>query len=618
MYTPQQVQQLFRQGKLEEAAALCAILLRQSPEDVRLHGLAGMIAARMGRMEEAVDHYRAALALQPDNASLHDHLGIVLGRQGALEEAVTHFRRALELDPGRAATCNNLGLAYKELGDAEQAEACYRKALEIAPDFAEAHNNLGVLQSGRGRLGEAEACFREALALQPDYLNARVNLAVSLQAQGRIDEADQCFRAALALQPGNGELHSKLLFNLNYDATIEAQTMFEAHREWDRRHGGEAMSASSFPNDRDPQRRLRIGYVSADFRKHSVAFFLESLLAHHDREAVEVYCYSDVIREDEVTRRLRALVPHWRRTCGVDDAELALRIRRDAIDILVDLAGHTAGNRMAVFARRAAPVQISWLGYPNTTGLAAMDYRITDFIADPPGAEQWHSEQLLRLRGGFLCYQGETGHPGRGPAAVAEHVVFGSFNNLSKFSDQVLNLWAEILRRVPNARLLLKNRALEDPACRDRLIGRFFAHGVEAERLELVGWTATPEDHLHLYERVDIALDTAPYNGTTTTCEALWMGVPVITLCGERHASRVGASLLHRIGLDELVAADAAGYVSLAVDLAGDPMRRSELHTGLRRRMLSSPLCDGKAFAREMESAYRRVWGEWCGGRAED
>lgn len=609
--TPQHLQQLLQQGRLNEAHTLCETLCRQRPADAALQAMAGMIAARLGRLEEAMGRYRTAIKLQPRYAAAHDHLGILLSRTGQLDEAIAHFQTALQLQPGQAATCNNLGVAYKEKGQPDKAMDCYRQALRLKPDYAEAHNNLGVVFSSRGQLAQAEAAFRQALQSQPVHLMALTNLGNALQAQGRIAEADSIYRQALKLAPGNAEVHSKLLFNLNYGDHYDAQAVFVAHRQWDRIHGG--APPPPFANDPDPARRLRIAYVSPDFRTHSVAYFLEPLLAHHHKSEVEVYCYADVTEADDTTRRLQRLADQWRNTCGMSDAQLAAQIRHDAIDILVDLAGHTAGNRLPVFAQRAAPCQLAWLGYPNTTGLAAMDYRLSDAIADPPGiADQYYTERLIRLPHGFLCYQGPADLEPAPRRDSMGGVTFGSFNNLAKLGPGVLDLWVQILGQAPHSRLLLKNRSLEDPACRERLLAHFARHGIAAERLELLGWQSTAQAHLQLYQSIDIALDSFPYNGTTTTCEALWMGVPVITLRGDHHAGRVGASLLTHIGLEELIANDPAAYLQRALALAEDEARRRSFHESLRQRMQASALCDGEGFSREVEAAYRAIWEAWC------
>ena len=394
-----------------------------------------------------------------------------------------------------------------------------------------------------------------------------------------------------------------------------ADYLLAAHREWDERYGRQAPRPTAYANVRDVGRRLKIGYLSPDFRQHSVAYFIEPLLKAHDRQAVEVFCYAEVMRPDTVTAHLQGLADHWLMTVGLSDDELAERIGTDGIDILVDLAGHTANNRLRVFARKPAPVQVTWLGYPNTTGLEAIDYRLVDAMTDPAGeADAWASETLVRLEGGFHCYSGLKGapEPGVPPCLSAGTVTFGSFNNPAKVSAATFDAWAKLLCRLPQARLLLKGKPFADAGTRALFLARLGKRGVAAERVELMAWLPDAAAHLAVYHRVDIALDPFPYNGTTTTCEALWMGVPVVTLRGDRHAGRVGASLLSQIGLPDLIANSVEEYVEIAVALASDPARLMDLRRSLRARIAASPLCDGRAFARKIEAAFRTMWQHWC------
>jgi protein O-GlcNAc transferase len=346
-----------------------------------------------------------------------------------------------------------------------------------------------------------------------------------------------------------------------------------------------------------------------------VAYFVEPLLENHDRQVAEVFCYAEVMQPDAVTMHLKGLADHWLVTVGLSDDEMAERIGTDGIDILVDLAGHTANNRLRVFARKPAPVQVTWLGYPNTTGLEAIDYRLVDAVTDPVGeADAFASETLVRLEGGFLCYGGLKGapEPAASPCRKTGTVTFGSFNNPAKVSAATFDAWATLLARLPQARLLLKGKPFADAATRALFLARLGERGVAAERVELMAWLPDAAAHLGLYNQVDIALDPFPYNGTTTTCEALWMDAPVVTLRGDRHAGRVGASLLSQIGLTDLIANSVEEYVEIARALAGDPGRLDDLRRSLRPRLAASPLCDGRAFARKIEAAFRNMWQQWC------
>ncbi len=415
--------------------------------------------------------------------------------------------------------------------------------------------------------------------------------------------------------PADAASASARLCQLNYRPDLSQAQLFREHAAWAERFASPMAPAATHPNPPEPERPLRVGYVSGDFRRHPVAFFVEPLLRCHDRRVVQPFCYSNSGERDDLNDHLRALVPDWRDIAGLDDDAVAALIRRDRIDVLVDLSGHTARNRLPVFARKPAPVQVTAIGYVNTTGLAAMDYRLTDGWCDPPGTDETHfSESLWRLPGGFNCYAPPNGLPAPGPAPLmgCGHVTFGSFNNMDKVSPEVLDLWAQLLRAVPGARLVLKTKTLSESAVGAAIRARFAAAGVDAGRIELIEWSATLREHFEHYRRIDIALDPFPYNGTTTTCEALMMGVPVIALAGERHAARVSASILARLGLEVLVAPDPAGYLARAQALALKPEAVANLRAGLRRRIAASPLADAAGYTRGLEAAYREMWRRWC------
>jgi len=397
-----------------------------------------------------------------------------------------------------------------------------------------------------------------------------------------------------------------------FDPARVAKEHFEFEKVCARRMSG---SAPAHTNNRSPDRRLRIGYVSPDFRRHSVNYFLEPILANHDHTQFEVFCYADELWPDATTERLKGLVDQWRNTAGMSFDGMARLIREDGIDVLIDLAGHTGYNRLPVFARKPAPVQITYLGYPDTTGLAAVDYRITDNVADPAEkTEALHSEKLIRLPTTAWCYRPPEESPDvhELPALSGNPVTFGTFNVLAKLNAVVLETWAKVLLATPGARLMLKNKSFRDPAIPRRLLQTFEKHGVAPERIVLLGPEEKYDNHLRLYHRLDVALDPFPYNGTTTTFEALWMGVPVVTLGGDVHVSRVGASLLGNVGLSRLVAQDSERYIEIAASLAADLPALNELRLGLRKRMQSGPLMDEAGFTRNIESAYRDAWKRWA------
>jgi predicted O-linked N-acetylglucosamine transferase (SPINDLY family) len=616
--TLQQALALHQTGRLPQAEVLYRQLLSVNPNHLDALHLLGVLTHQVGKSEIAIELISKALTLKPDYAEAHYNLGKVLCEQGKLDEAVASYRQALTLKPDYAEALYNLGKSLKDQGKLDEAVASYRQALSLKPDHTGAHNNLGNVLKDQGKLDEAVASYRQALTLKPDYAEAHNNLGNVLKDQGKLDEAVASYRQALTLKPYYAEAHSNLLLTLNYKGSITQKTIYDESINWYEQHGNLLLKQDLiYKNNKDINRKLRIGYVSPDFRKHSVAYFFEPLLKVHNRENVEVFCYSNVKVEDQVTKRLRAEADHLFSIVGKSNEEVAAQIREDRIDILVDLAGHTSENRLLVFAYKPSPIQVTWLGYPNTTGMRTMDYRLTDAIADPPSeADTFYSEKLFRLNHGFLCYQPEASTPvvGSLPCRERGYITFGSFNNLTKTTPEVIKAWANILHAVPDSRLLLKAKQLRDNQTRERFKELIALEGIKQERLDMHSMLSKTSDHLRLYNRVDIGLDPFPYNGTTTTCEALWMGVPVITMLGDRHAARVGASIMCRVGLEDLVAHSVDEYIALAVSLANDRHRLLTLRNSLCQMMQKSQLMDKKLFAETVENAYRQMWRKWCAG----
>jgi predicted O-linked N-acetylglucosamine transferase (SPINDLY family) len=603
-------------GRHDVAVAYISKAIGLNPKIAEFHLNIGEAYRAQGRLAEAVASYRQALALKPVFPEACNSLGIALRAQGHVGEAVAAYRQALALKPAFAEAYNNLGIALQVQGRLEEAAASYRQALALKPAYAEAYNNLGAALQAQGLLTEAVAAYRQALALKPAYAEAYNNLGAALQAQGELEEAVAMFRQALALKPDYADAHSNQLLCLHYRPASDPATMFAHFRAWHEQHARKlAVQMAPRGNRREPDRPLRIGYVSADFKRHPVGYFIEPVLSAHDKAQVRVYCYSMVRQADEVTVRLQAHADVWRNIVGMSDEAVAGLIRGDEIDILVDLAGHTAGNRLLVFARKPAPVQVTWIGFCTTTGLETMDYLLTDGFYAPPEGQRMFTEQLVRLPANHLCFRPPAYAPPVAPCPAARrgYPTFGCFNNLAKVNAAVVAGWAQILQRVPGARLLLKTHALTDRATRERYHKRFQAHGIVPERVDLVG----PSPHAELlaqYGQIDVALDPFPYCGGWSTCEALWMGVPVVTLAGPSFLSCVGAGLLSSVGLPELIAQSVEQYVECAVELGRDVARLARLREGLRARLAASPLCDAVAFTRGLERAYRMMWRTWCGG----
>ena len=540
-----------------------------------------------------------------------------LAAAGEHAAAADFYRESVQLQPDNARLWCNYGAELGETARAAQAEDAYRHALELEPGLAQAWYNLGQLQQERGAEAEAERCYRAALAL-PDAAQdaelrqlAHSNLGLLLQRQGRLQEAAQLYRAALAAEPADASLRSNLLFLLTAMADADPGLVLREHREWGRLHAQPHAPHANLP---EPERRIRIGYVSADFYGHPLAFHLWPVLERRDRARTEVFCYYSGAIEDAMTARLRACADGWRDIRRLSDADADAQIRADGIDILVDLSGHTAGNRLPLFARRPAPLQLTMLGYANTTGLDSMDYRLTDAWADPPGAESRYVERLLRMPHSLWCYEPQCAPaPEADPPLFARgHATFASFNGAYKLNEQVIKAWAAILRAVPGSRLMLVN--LPPGAARDRACAWLEREGIGSERCELHARLPTTE-FWAAHRRADIALDPFPCNGGATTCETLWLGVPVVTLAGQTFVGRAGVSLLSNCGLQRLIARTPEEYVALAASLAQDSERLARVRRELRRALPASPLLDAQAYVRALEAHYREIWRQWCAGQ---
>lgn len=629
-------------GRPAEGLALIERAVERQPGNAIFLGNLGVAYREAGRLSEAERALRAAIVLAPDQAKPHADLGETLRAMGRVAEAELAFARAAALQPSAADVQFAHANALKDLGRTAEAEAAYARTLVLQPHFPEAHNNRGIVLAELGRVDEAERSYRLAIAIRPTHAFAWHNLGNLLRESGRHEESEDCYRRAVEIRPDLGEPHahlgnamldqarleegerchrraleldtanprawSNLLLFLNYVPGRGAAAILAEHRRYGALFG---VPSAEHANTREPDRPLRVGYLSGDFRAHSVAAFFEPLLERHDRTRFHVTCYHNHPRADAVTARLRALAGRWRDVYGWSDDALERAIRSDSIDLLVDLSGHTAFHRLPVFARRPAPVQISYLGYPGPSGLPAMDYHVTDALCDPPGvAEAGYDERLLRLPRTMWCYRpADADAPPPAPRPADAYVVFGSFNYFAKLNDAVIDLWTDLMARVPGSRLLVTR--IPGPRSEAALRARFAAASIGPERLEL--HSAVPRGRLReLFAKVDIGLDPFPYAGTTTTCDALWAGIPVITLSGETTAARSGASLLAAVGLGDLVARSPAQYVAIAAALAADRCRLRLLRAGLRDRMQSGPLMDAGGLAECLEAAYLAVWRRWC------
>jgi tetratricopeptide (TPR) repeat protein len=606
----------FRAGRLAEAEADLAKLLAAQPGNPNAANLLGLVRKNQGLPQEAEPLFRLAIRGIPQAGGFHNNLGSALLALGRTEEALGSFREALRLEPGHVDASLNLTRVLRARGDLLGALPYLDRALASDPRDAELWSQKGEILARCGDGASGVACHHQAIRLGPDSHSSWAALGFTLLEVGDAPTAVEALGKSLALNPAQGVTTSGLLMAYQYTGGLPPSELSRLHLDWARRFCPSG-PAPAWTVAKDSERRLRIGLLSPDLRSHSVGTFLRPLLANMDREKFEFAAYSTSrLAGDPSTAAFRPYFSLWRDAAWTPSDVLAQTIQQDQVDILVELAGHTEGGRLDVVAWRPAPVQVFWLGYPGTTGSEAFQGRFTDAWVDPPGEEPLSSEPPVRLPRGFHCFQppADSPEPGELPALAAPGFTFASFNNFVKLNPQVVRTWAAILRRVPGSRLMLKSNRTEDPFPLKRLQGQFEAEGVSPSRVQVLGRIEDKAGHLAQYRHVDLALDPFPYNGVTTTCEALWMGVPVLTLRGDRHAGRYGASLLHQAGLEGFVARDVEDYAALAQAWAEDLPRLADLRRSLRARLQESALLDAKGFTREVETAFRGLWRAWCSG----
>jgi predicted O-linked N-acetylglucosamine transferase (SPINDLY family) len=587
------------QGLLAEDASLAALQLAASIQVAR------------NMFVEAKDFADRAVHIDPSHHETTFNLGLSWEKLGDNARARDFYQKALTLNNSHDVTWNNLGGVLEQLGRIAEAIEAYETAVAINPMYDAAYNNLGVVLMGQGRFAAAQRAFQRALSCNANNVAALINLGVAEVEFGEVASGLRRFDDALELAPTNVDACDNRLFSSHYNLD-DPQALAALHMQLERRS---ARCLAPTTENLDPTRKLRVGYVSPDFRRHSVASFIEGLLRDHDRNMVEVFCYSNAPSVDDVTVRLQNYANHWRSITGLSAVDARDLIQKDRVDILVDLAGHTVGNRLDIFASCAAPIQVTGIGYPNTSGLLQINARFADYLTDPsPDADRWATERILRLKPALHCYTPPEIAPAVGPlpALTRGYMTFGSFNKRAKISDETIQLWSAVLNAVPLSRLLIKAKALTESEAQEHLASQFVSRGIARSRLQFFGWQPEDKDHLAMYSEVDIGLDTYPYNGTTTTCEALWMGVPVLTRIGRAHAARVGASLLTALNFREHICADTNTFVASAVHLASNTSVLSQLRTSLRERMKSSPLCQPREYARTIEAEYRWLWHNYC------
>ena len=564
---------------------------------------------------EAMAAIDRLLALDPKHGDGLIDKGQLLQAQGRLDEAIKYYEEGLKIYPQSVAALNNMGGCYLLKDLVSDAVRCFEAAAEIWPNSPKPRNNVGAALKEVGQIDDAIGQFRRAIRIDPSYADSYCNLGGCYALIAEHESAISVYRDALKIKPDFTAVGSNLLMAMLSPENVSSQALFDEHVAWARDNAAALAGEIRRFEPRDPNRRLKIAYISPDFREHSIRYFIEPILANHDRSRFEVLCFAAGRRRDEVTERLAKLVDGWHSIAELNDRQLAEKIRAMEVDILIDLAGHTADHRLLALARRAAPVQVTYLGYPTTTGLDTVDYRLTDAIADPPENDRFYSEKLVRLPHAFFVYNDDPSKP-YDPGLPVDRTgvfTFGSFNNFSKFNDETLDSWAAILRGVPNSRLLIKAKPVENPSTQEKLLTFFADRGITQDRLDLRVWVPMDQHIALLGSGIDLMLDTFPYNGHTTTCQALWMGVPTVTRASDNFRSRVGASIFHHLDLPELVAHSKQEYEQTAMSLAADLNRLREIRPTLRQRFMQSHLFDARGFTKDLEITFEQMWLSYSG-----
>ena len=603
---------LLEQGKIEEGIAYLRRAISVNPQYADAYNNLGMALMNQGKSEEAKNMVELALQINPKLAEAACNLGSICYSLGLIKPAIEKCRQAIRINPDYGDAYIHLGNALIKQGETGEAIACYQRAAALKPDSAIAYSNLAEAFRIQGKLTEAENMAMTALNLKPDSAYAYSALDLIYFLQGKIKASIEMGRKAVLLDPNYDVAHDNLLMGIHYDPDYSAETLFAAAQEWGAQHELQDERLSPPLNTPNPDRSLRIGYVSADLKTHPVGFFIEQVLAHHNKNQFEIFCYSNLAKDDELTMRLRHHAEHWTDILYRSNKDVARIIRQDGIDILVDLSGHTSGNRLLAFGYKPAPVQVTWLGYFDTTGLNEIDYIIGDRFLIPPEEEQYYVEHVLRLPNAYLCFSPprEQLEPGSLPALSSGNITLGCFNNPAKMTEVVIACWSRLLHALPQAKLYLDYKSFGDEGVRRRYQALFTHHGIDIARIRFAA-SSPRTKYLAAYQEVDISLDPFPFNGCTITMESLWMGVPVVTLRGDRYVSHMGETILKNLGMAECVTDSEEAYIAKVIALASDLPRLAALRSGLRNQLLNSALCDGPGFTRDLEDVYLQMWEKW-------
>jgi len=612
----QQAISFFEQGNMIEAKEKCEYILSHNPHHPDALHLSGIIVGQIGQLSLGIQLIQKAISLYDQDSSYHSNLAIFLARIGELNKAIQQYKIALSLKPDDPGILNNLGMALYYQKNIRQSLPYFIRALEIKPEYYEARIHLSMAYEALNQIDSAIKCCQYVIS---QSIN-RHQVAMAYNQLGNlwlkkafVPEAIESYKNALNNDNTEHQIWSNYLLTLNYDSDQTPRNIFSAHKEW-----GEWMSSAIFPvsfhnNMPDMERPIRIGYLSPDFRMHPVSFFIEPLLKHHDNRIIEVYCYSDVQKTDLVTSRLKQYSHIWKNISGHSNDYVSELIQSDGIDILIDLSGHTAKNRLCVFARKPAPIQLSYLGYANTTGLKTMDYRLTDSYSNPENSDHLYSEKLIRIDPCFCCYQPPDIRIEISalPALSNKRITFGAFHNLSKVSQDTLQLWTQLLHVIPDSQLILQSISLSDVKTVYRFQQWFEANEIELNRVEFLGYQSF-DTYLKNHHKIDILLDTQPWSGHTIACHGLWMGIPIITLEGAQYAGRMVGSILKTLGMQNWIANTQTDYLKKAIYWSNNREQLAELRTSIRLKLLNSPVCDAVSFTKKIEMTFRQLWMKWC------